>query len=78
MFCHKCGSQVADGAAFCHKCGAKILYEDAAQQPADTLEPDGELQQTGAAESIVTEDTDALEAAIQAAVACVSSNDCAV
>ncbi len=57
MFCHKCGSQVADGAAFCHKCGAKILHEDAAQQPTDTRAPDGELQQTGAAESIVTEDT---------------------
>ncbi len=57
MFCHKCGSQVADGAAFCHKCGAKILYEDAAQQPADTRAPDGELQQTGSAEPVVTEDT---------------------
>lgn len=57
MFCHKCGSQVADGAAFCHKCGAKILDEDATQQPTDTLEPDGELQQTSAVEPVVTEDT---------------------
>lgn len=25
MFCHKCGTQIADGAAFCHKCGAKVV-----------------------------------------------------
>lgn len=32
MFCHKCGAQVADGAAFCHKCGTKIVYEDTEPQ----------------------------------------------
>jgi hypothetical protein len=27
MFCHKCGSQIADNAAFCHKCGKTITWE---------------------------------------------------
>lgn len=38
MFCHKCGAQVADGAAFCHKCGTKIVSAGAAQQSMDTLQ----------------------------------------
>jgi len=33
------------------------MYKDATQPPPDTLTPDGELRQTGAAESVVTEDT---------------------
>lgn len=28
MFCHKCGTQIAEGAAFCHRCGAKVVHED--------------------------------------------------
>lgn len=24
MYCHKCGNQLAEGAAFCSKCGAKM------------------------------------------------------
>ncbi len=35
MFCHKCGTQIADGAGFCQKCGAKIINGTAAQQPID-------------------------------------------
>lgn len=31
MFCHKCGTQIAEDAAFCQKCGTKVIYEDAAQ-----------------------------------------------
>ncbi len=27
MFCHKCGTQLADGAVFCHKCGTQMLSE---------------------------------------------------
>lgn len=27
MFCHKCGTQIAEGADFCHKCGTKVVYE---------------------------------------------------
>ena len=29
MFCHKCGTQLADGAKFCHKCGTQMLSEKA-------------------------------------------------
>lgn len=32
MFCHKCGNQIADGAAFCHKCGTKIVVDESVQQ----------------------------------------------
>ena len=28
MFCHKCGTQIAEGATFCHKCGTQVVYED--------------------------------------------------
>lgn len=31
MFCHKCGAQIAEGAAFCHKCGTKVVYADTSQ-----------------------------------------------
>lgn len=24
MFCHKCGTEIAEGAEFCHKCGTKV------------------------------------------------------
>lgn len=27
MFCHKCGTQIAEGAAFCHRCGTKVPQE---------------------------------------------------
>ena len=48
MFCHKCGTQIADGAGFCHKCGTKVVYEEVVkQQPADTPVPVDEPQQTG-------------------------------
>lgn len=36
MFCHKCGTQIAEGAAFCHKCGAKVVYEEIAPQAMGT------------------------------------------
>lgn len=26
MFCHKCGTEIADGAGFCHKCGTKVVH----------------------------------------------------
>lgn len=28
MFCHKCGTQLEDGAKFCHKCGTKMLSKE--------------------------------------------------
>ena len=27
MFCHKCGTQIADDAKFCSKCGTKVVYK---------------------------------------------------
>ena len=35
MFCHKCGTQIAEGSAFCQKCGTKVVYEEDAAQPAE-------------------------------------------
>lgn len=32
MFCHKCGTQIAEDAAFCPKCGTKVVYEDTEPQ----------------------------------------------
>jgi len=31
MFCHKCGTQIDEGASFCHKCGTKVIYPDSVQ-----------------------------------------------
>ena len=49
MFCHKCGTQIAEGAAFCHKCGTKVVYADTFQQPIDatvqTIESQIEMAQ---------------------------------
>ena len=28
MFCHKCGTRLADGAMFCHKCGTQMLSQE--------------------------------------------------
>lgn len=36
MFCHKCGTQIAEGAAFCHKCGTKVEHEDTEIPISDT------------------------------------------
>ncbi len=35
MFCHKCGTQIAEGASFCYKCGTKVVYPDISQPPLD-------------------------------------------
>ncbi len=40
MFCHKCGAQIAEGAAFCHKCGTIVVYPDTSQPPLDTTAAD--------------------------------------
>lgn len=31
MFCHKCGTEIAEGAGFCQKCGAKLITEEPRQ-----------------------------------------------
>lgn len=58
MFCHKCGAQIAEGAAFCHKCGTKAVYADTSQHPMDTPEPIAESQQASTTdpESAIVED----------------------
>ncbi len=38
MFCHKCGTQIDEGASFCHKCGTKVIYPDSVQ-PSSGGEP---------------------------------------
>ena len=48
MFCHKCGTQMVEGAAFCPKCGMKVVHTDAAQQPMSSTTPVVEPQQTSA------------------------------
>ena len=59
MFCHKCGAQIAEGAAFCHKCGTKAVYTDTSQATTETPAPIAEPQQTGAVrpEPAISEDT---------------------
>lgn len=37
MFCHKCGTEIADGAAFCHKCGARMQSTDSSGQAKEGL-----------------------------------------
>lgn len=36
MFCHKCGTQIADGSTFCHKCGTKVFNEEKVKYQSDT------------------------------------------
>lgn len=48
MFCHKCGTQMIEGAAFCPKCGTKVVHTDDAQQFMSTTTPIVEPQQASA------------------------------
>lgn len=57
MFCHKCGAQIAEGAAFCQKCGTKVVHTDDAQQPIDTTTPIAEPQLASAIDPMNVEDT---------------------
>ena len=57
MFCHKCGAQIAEGAAFCQKCGTKVVHTDDAQQPMDTTTPIAEPQSAGAVGPMNVKDT---------------------
>ena len=57
MFCHKCGAQIAEGAAFCQKCGTKVVHTDDVQQPMDTTTPIAEPQSAGAVGPMIAEDT---------------------
>lgn len=36
MFCHKCGTQISEGAAFCQKCGTKVMHGSTAPPRTDT------------------------------------------
>ena len=53
MFCHKCGTQIADGAAFCYKCGTKVVYEDIDFRKSD-LPQGSELMGTPISKSVET------------------------
>lgn len=33
MFCHKCGTKVADDAGFCHNCGVKVVRDSIISEP---------------------------------------------
>ncbi len=48
MFCHKCGTQLADGAMFCHKCGTQMLSREAVPK----LSGKSTVNNTGAPQSI--------------------------
>lgn len=40
MFCHKCGTEITNGAEFCHKCGTKVVHieeQTEAAQPIATV-----------------------------------------
>lgn len=39
MFCHRCGTEIADGAEFCHKCGTKAVHIGEIEQPAEAAAP---------------------------------------
>lgn len=36
MYCHKCGTKVADDAGFCQKCGAELMADEAVSQTTAT------------------------------------------
>lgn len=57
MFCHKCGAQIAEGAAFCHKCGTKVVYADTSQHPASELIAEPQQVGTAGSKPAITEDT---------------------
>jgi len=45
MFCHKCGTQIAEGAAFCYKCGTKVASIEDTPQLLDTKPTTAEPKQ---------------------------------
>lgn len=55
MFCHKCGTEIAEGAGFCHKCGEKVAQATDLQQPTDITVAIGEPQPADAVEQIIAE-----------------------
>lgn len=56
MFCHKCGTQIADGSVFCQKCGAKQIGDNMKQQ-AVAPAPAEPIQQTQQQSQAVTLNT---------------------
>lgn len=46
MFCHKCGTKVADEAGFCHNCGNKMVREDITQEPLNVFPTNNEPKNT--------------------------------
>lgn len=55
MFCHKCGTEIADGAEFCHKCGEKVVQAVDVQQSTNIAAAICEPQQADAVEPTIAE-----------------------
>lgn len=52
MFCHKCGTKVADDAGFCHNCGTKMVQGDTVQEPLEVIPTNDEPKCTSTAEPL--------------------------
>lgn len=52
MYCHKCGTKVADDAGFCQKCGAELMADEAVSQTTATPQ-----HESIASVSTISEDT---------------------
>lgn len=62
MFCHKCGNQVADGAAFCHKCGAKVILGEVPSL-SDSIAGEKPTKQSTASDVLMPDAKEKLESA---------------
>lgn len=52
MYCHKCGTKVAEGAGFCHNCGTKMIQGDTVQEPLEVIPTNDEPKCTSTAEPL--------------------------
>ena len=58
MFCHKCGAQIAEGAAFCQKCGTKVASSEATPKLGDVVTAEWELERPISVSPIQARGTD--------------------
>ena len=66
MFCHKCGTQIDEGAAFCYKCGTKMVQMDTEPQESGTASVPIEPEKVSA-EPLVQETSTAPDKAVMSA-----------
>lgn len=51
MYCHKCGTQIDEGAVFCHGCGEKVIYEGSQEdEKSEPIDENGFLPENNPAE----------------------------